>query len=126
METFISQLTLANVGIHLVDLDNPKHLVSFIAVAFEDWIRKKLDETTNAWFRFILNCFVHCRDYRTVRESIKNGDSIMLELLQQRFIYVWAAIGKPKCFENALCAVPFYALQLIRENRTGKLYDGVD
>jgi hypothetical protein len=47
------------------------------------------------------------------------------------FMDVFAGISKPKCLESTLCTVeewygniPYWMLQLIRDNRTVKLYDG--
>jgi hypothetical protein len=71
------------------------------------------------------------RHYRLFKESLRNGDVIAVEVLLVEFMDVFAAINKPKCLESAVCTVeewyghiPYWMLQLIRDNRTVKLYDG--
>ena len=131
IEAFVREIPVETIVEKAGMDDNGNALATHLAVEFEAWIVMKIDVTTDDWFRFILNFFIHSRDYRTVRESIRNGDSLMVEALQQRFMYIWCAIKKSKCFENGLCAMetfynknPFWVLQVVRENRTGRLYDG--
>ena len=66
-----------------------------------------------------------------MRESIRNGCSIGMELLYNKFINVWAAVKKPKCMENIFATTedfyfksPSWLLEVIRQNRFAKLYNG--
>ncbi|KAI2493282.1 hypothetical protein MHU86_21241 [Fragilaria crotonensis] len=133
MESFVHSLNETEVTGYVTQRDDGASLIAFLVTGFEKWIVSKLENTTDKWFRLVLNFFVQSRDYRTVRESIRNGDTVMLEVLHQRFIYIWCAVKKPKCFENGLTTteelyanVPFWVLQIIRDNRTARLYDGKD
>ena len=133
MESFVNSLDETEVTGLCTRHDDGAFLIAFLVTGFEKWIVSKLENTTDKWFRLVLNFFVQSRDYRTVRESIRNGDTVMLEVLHQRFTYIWCAVKKPKCFENGLAtteelyaAVPFWVLQIIRDNRTARLYDGKD
>jgi hypothetical protein len=131
IETFVHELPLERFAAYLLDDDDDNALAGYLALEFESWLSKKVAGTTDDWFRVVLNFFIQARDYRTVRESIRNGDTIMLEVLHQKFTYVWCALQKPKCFENGLCTmeefyhdIPYWVLQVIRDNRTGRLYNG--
>ena len=134
IENFVHSLDTTEVTGYCTRRDNGASLIAFLVTGFEQWIVEKLENCTDKWFRLVLNFFVQSRDYRTVRESsIRNGDTVMLEVLHQRFTYIWCAVKKPKCFENGLTTteelyanVPFWVLQIICDNCTARLYDGKD
>jgi hypothetical protein len=98
---------------------------------FEGWVGHKLATTSNSWFRFGLNFVKMASDYKLLREGIRFGSSIILESDLNRFTQVWCLIGKTKCLEMGLTLMeelyrnkPFWLLQVYRDNRSAKLFDG--
>jgi hypothetical protein len=104
IETFVHELPLARFAAYLLD-DDDNTLAGYLALEFESWLSKKVANTTDDWLWVVLNFFIQARDCRTVRELIRNDDLIMLEVLHQKFTYVWCALQKPKCFQNGLCTI---------------------
>jgi hypothetical protein len=103
----------------------------YVATRFDDWLDSKIATSPDPWFRCVCHFTKMARHYRLFKESLRNGDVIAVEMLLVDFIGVFACIGKPKCLESSLCTIeewygkiPYFLLQLIRDNRTVKLYDG--
>ena len=73
-----------------------------LSVKFEQYIDNKMVSTTDEWFKFVCNFVKIARYSRLMRESIRVGCSISIELIYNEFIVVWAAANKLKCTENVL------------------------
>ena len=108
-----------------------KHIAHHIAVEFDGWLDGKIATSSDQWFRVVCHFTKMARHYRLFKESLRNGCPLTIEYLLLEFSNVFMAIGKPKCLESALCTteewydrMPYWMLQVIRDNRTAKLYDG--
>jgi hypothetical protein len=103
----------------------------YVSIRFDKWLDDKIAYSLDPWFRTVCHFTKMARHYRLFKESLRNGDVLAVELLLVEFMDVFAGISKPKCLESTLCTVeewygriPYWMLQLIRDNRTSKLYDG--
>ena len=101
-----------------------------LSETFEDYIDERIANTQDNWFRLLCNFVKVTKHAVLMRESIRNGYSIGMELLYNKFINVWAAVKKPKCMENIFATTedfyfksPSWLLEVIRQNRFAKLYN---
>lgn len=102
-----------------------------VAIEFDGWLDGKIANSNDPWFRVVCHFTKMARHYRLFKQSLRNGCPLTIEYLLLEFSSVFAAIGKPKCLESTLSMIeewydriPYWMLQVIRDNRTGKLYDG--
>ena len=133
IEYYTSTLSRSDLINNGVTSNNENQLAAYLASSFEVWVHDRMQKTTDHWFRRVINFYLIARDYRMHKEAVRNGDTLALESLLQNNLYVWICVGKTKCFEEALCTfetlydkAPYWLLQGIRENRTGKLYKGTN
>ena len=103
-----------------------------LASRFHKWLYNKSENSPDVWFRFICNFVRMGRDYRYLREAIRFGSSIVMESVLPQFLGVWIQVNKFKCLELVVCsmedmyyAVPFIVLQIYRDNRFARLFDGL-
>ena len=117
---------------HLLTLSaNPLLLAEYLACNFEVWVDDRLKHSTDEVLRFGLNFVKIARMYRMFRRSLHAGDFISIEYLWTWFLPIFVLLDKRIYIEIALNQIEtiyqkksYFALSLMRMNRTARLHDG--
>ena len=117
---------------HLLTLSaNPLLLAEYLACNFEVWVDDRLKHSTDEVLRFGLNFVKIARMYRMFRRSLHVGDFISIEYLWTWFLPIFVLLDKRIYIEIALNQIEtlyqknsYFALSLMRMNRTARLHDG--
>ena len=75
-------------------ITDPKKLALYLAGGHEEWLRSKLQSSTDQCLVMAI-CFVKLMEMcRLFRLSIRAGDAVMIEWLYSRFLPIYLATGK--------------------------------
>ena len=109
-----------------------KSYIEYFACSFEAWVNDRLNHSTAEVLRFGLNFIKIARMYRMFRHSLYVGDFISIEYLWTWFLPIFILLEKRIYIEIALNRMEtlhqnnsYFALSLIRMNRTARLHDGL-
>ena len=113
--------------------DDAKELVLEIAKQFLAWLRRKQENTTDKVFCMAINFVLLIELYQEFRIALNTGDAVMIEWLYNNFLPIFCLTKKKHYVEIVFSMIEtlYYiighrCLQLVCNNRTLPLHDGLD
>ena len=112
---------------------DPDCFAERISVLFELFLKESQMSVNGRSLQLLVNFVILTRLCWAMKTAIRCGDAVAIEAMYITFIPIWIACGKHKYYQLGLYLVdeyysriPYNVLNLLRINRTMKLYDGSD
>ena len=117
-------------NIHTMD---PQILAVDMVMSFEKYLDNKMLTSTDEVLLLNISFVKLVTQYKMFSEAVTIGDSITVEKIYNDYLPVFVYLGKHNYYnilldqtEEYYGRIPYQVLQLIRENRFQKLYDGTN
>ena len=112
---------------------DPQKLAVNLVLSFNDFLDNKLETSTEKKLLVNIRFARLVLQYKLFKEAVTVGDSITVEKLYHDYLPTFVYLGKHNYYNILLDQIeeyydhtPYCILQLVRQNRFQKLYDGTD
>ena len=102
----------------VVFMNDPKKLALYLAGGHEEWLRSKLQSSTDQCLVmaiFFVKLMETCRLFRL---SIRAGDVVMIEWLYSRFLPIYLTTGKHQYVEIDLSVIETFIVRFHKRSST--------
>ena len=112
---------------------DPTKLALKLVLSFNEFLDKKIETSTDEVLIVNINFVRLVSQYKLFKEAVTEGDSITVEKIYNDYLPIFVYLGKHNYYnilldqtEEYYDRIPYRILQLVRQNRFQKLYDGTD
>ena len=110
---------------------DPVRLSEYLVKSYLSFLRDTMLNTSDEVLKTCIGFNAMSTKYITLKNAVRNGDTVTVESMYAYFTPIWLALGKSTYFNIALdqideiyVKIPYHILQYVRENRFLSLYAG--